>query len=125
MLGLLTKEAKGSLSRHSRLRFWSFLNRLWCSKVIGSAAMYSSIPCFLALSASPWGLLADEAFPLVTGGAGRWAWREASGGLVPCLAGGSVERHHPVVRILLVLRGEQHAVSLSHCIEEKLAALQV
>lgn len=41
------------------------------------------------------------------------------------LARRPVEGHHPVVGVLLVLRGEQHAVPLSHSVEEKLPSFQI
>ena len=48
----LTSDANGSFNLHSKLSFCKCVNSLWWSKPIGSAAMNSSIPCFLALSVS-------------------------------------------------------------------------
>ena len=36
-----------------------------------------------------------------------------------------VESHHPVVRVLLVLRSEQNAVPLPNRVEEKFPAFQI
>ena len=36
-----------------------------------------------------------------------------------------VESHHPVVRVLFVLRGKQNTVPLPHRVEEKFPAFQI
>ena len=72
-------DANGSFSLHSRELVWRLEKRQWWSKVMGSAAMYSSMPCFLALSASlppPAALGSAEFFPVVTGGVGLCACRQ-------------------------------------------------
>ncbi len=49
---IFTKEAKGSCNLQSSESLWSSWKRSWWSMVMGSAAMYSSMPCFRARSAS-------------------------------------------------------------------------
>jgi hypothetical protein len=105
---------------------------------MGSAAMNSSIPCLRALSASPAGknkkqseiglpmatLYNDDLTSLRVGDGRVLSCGDGRRGFVR-LARRTVERHDPVVRVLLVLGRKQDRVSLSDGVEKVFASLEI